>query len=102
MIAKLVIPLVLLVVSALLNIKLFVEYKESASLLSKCEKKYEAMLQSKYNGSAKTEKARVEALIQEHRADYQLVTPAAIAGDDCGSARIRIDNWLDERKKAKE
>lgn len=96
---KILASLLLLVVSVLFNVKLFVEYRESVSLLDRCEKKYEAMLKTKYRGAETVEKARVAALVAEHRADYQLITPPAIAGDDCGSARIRIDKWLEERKK---
>lgn len=31
------------------------------------------------------------------RADRNLATPAAVPGDDCKSAQIRVDGWLNER-----
>ena len=95
---KLLISIALLVISAFFNIKLYIDYSNSASLLRKCEDKYQRMLTSTYNRNEQLEKAREQALIQLHRADYQLLTAPAIEGDDCGSARVRIDNWLKENK----
>lgn len=95
---KLLISIGLLVLSAFFNIKLYIEYQNSVSLLKKCEDKYNKMLSSNYEKSEQLERAKTEALIQLHRADYQLLTAPAIEGDDCGSARIRIDNFINERK----
>lgn len=98
---KLLISIGLLVVSALFNIRLYIDYKQSADLLKKCEDKYQKMLTATYKDAEKLEQARVDALKQLHRADYQLLTGPAIEGDDCGSAKVRIDNWLNERKNEK-
>lgn len=98
---KLIISLALLVISAFFNIRLYIDYKQSAELLRKCDDKYQKMLTSTYKDAEKLERAKTEALVQLHRADYQLLTPPAVEGDDCGSARIRIDNWLEERDKDK-
>ena len=95
---KLIISLALLGLSAFFNIKLYLDYQESVSLLKKCEDKYSRMLTSTYEKAEQLERARTEALVQLHRADAYLLAPPAIEGDDCGSARIRIDNWLNERK----
>ena len=98
---KLLISLALLVISAFFNIRLYIDYKQSAELLRKCEDKYQKMLTATYKDAEKLEQARTEALMQLHRADYQLLTKPAIEGDDCGSARIRIDNWLEDKKNEK-
>lgn len=98
---KLIISLALLVISAFFNIRLYIDYKQSADLLRKCEDKYQKMLTSTYKDAEKLERAKTEALVQLHRADYQLLTPPAVEGDDCGSARIRIDNWLEEKNEKK-
>lgn len=42
--------------------------------------------------------ARAAALSREQLAQSILATPAAIPGDDCGSARVRVDAWLIERR----
>lgn len=42
--------------------------------------------------------ARRTALAHEQLALQILGTPAAVPGDDCGSARVRADAWLRERK----
>ena len=99
---KLLISLALLVISAFFNIRLYIEYKQSAELLRKCEDKYQKMLSSTYKNAEKVEQARVKALIQLHRADHQLLTEPAIEGDDCGSARIRIDKWVKERNEQRQ
>ena len=98
---KLLISLGLLVISAFFNIRLYIDYKQSADLLRKCEDKYQKMLTSTYKDAEKLERAKTEALVQLHRADYQLLTPPAVEGDDCGSARIRIDKWLEEKNDTK-
>lgn len=98
---KLLISIALLVVSAFFNIKLYIDYQQSADLLKKCEKKYNEMLASNYENAEKIEQAKADALIQLHRADYQLLTAPAIEGDDCGSAKVRMNNWLEEREKDK-
>ena len=95
---KLIISLALLALSAFFNIKLYLEYQETVSLLRKCEDKYNRMLTSTYEKAEQLEKAKTDAMIQLHRADTYLLAPPAVEGDDCGSARIRIDNWLNERK----
>lgn len=41
--------------------------------------------------------ARRQAAAHEQLAQTILSTPAALAGDDCGSARVRVDRWLVER-----
>ncbi len=98
---KLLISLALLAISAFFNIRLYIDYKQSADLLRKCEDKYQKMLTATYKEAEKLEQAKADALIQLHRADYQLLTKPAIEGDDCGSARIRIDNWLEEKNDKK-
>ena len=95
---KLIISLALLGLSAFFNIRLYIDYQNSANLLKKCEDKYNKMLSTTYERAEQLERARTEALVQLHRADYQLLTAPAIQGDDCGSARIRIDNFIKERK----
>ena len=98
---KLLISIGLLVISAFFNIRLYLDYQNSASLLKKCEEKYNKMLSASYRKSEQLEKAHQEALVQLHRADYALLSPPAIEGDDCGSARIRIDNWIKEKDEGK-
>lgn len=44
--------------------------------------------------------ARGAAAAREELAHTILSTPAALAGDDCGSARVRVDRWLIERGEA--
>ena len=44
--------------------------------------------------------ARTAAIAREQMAQTILSTPAAIAGNDCGSARVRVDRWLAERGQA--
>lgn len=41
--------------------------------------------------------ARLAASRRETRAQQILSTPAAVPGDDCGSARVRIDHWIKGR-----
>lgn len=41
--------------------------------------------------------ARTVALAHNKFAAKLLSTPPAIPGDDCGSARVRVDSWLNER-----
>ena len=41
--------------------------------------------------------ARLVAGGRERRAQQILSTPAAVPGDDCGSARVRVDDWLKGR-----
>jgi hypothetical protein len=41
--------------------------------------------------------ARKAASHREGRAQQILSTPAAVPGDDCGSARVRVDGWLKGR-----
>jgi hypothetical protein len=41
--------------------------------------------------------AREAAGRREGRAQQILSTPAALPGDDCGSARVRVDRWLKGR-----
>lgn len=41
--------------------------------------------------------ARKAASHREGRAQQILSTPAALPGDDCGSARVRVDGWLNGR-----
>lgn len=41
--------------------------------------------------------ARQAAGQRESRAQQILSTPAAVPGDDCGSARVRVDGWLKGR-----
>jgi hypothetical protein len=41
--------------------------------------------------------ARQAASQREGRAQQILSTPAALPGDDCGSARVRVDGWLKGR-----
>lgn len=49
---------------------------------------------------AKVDRARAaaSAATLEQRADETLATPAALAGNDCKSAELRIDTWLKGRK----
>jgi hypothetical protein len=44
------------------------------------------------------EKARVEAEAHQSAAQRILSTPAAVPGNDCASARVRLDGWLKARK----
>ncbi|MDP9902601.1 hypothetical protein [Variovorax ginsengisoli] len=41
--------------------------------------------------------ARRAAKAKGDRANLILTTPPALRGDDCGSARVRIDDWLSGR-----
>lgn len=41
--------------------------------------------------------ARQAASQREGRAQQILSTPSALPGDDCGSARVRVDGWLKGR-----
>ena len=97
MMLKLIISLALLGLSAFFNIRLYIDYQNSANMLKKCEEKYNKMLSTTYDKAEQLERARTEALVQLHRADTYMLAPPAIQGDDCGSARIRIDNWIKER-----
>ncbi|MDM0011996.1 hypothetical protein QTH87_06025 [Variovorax sp. J22P168] len=45
--------------------------------------------------------ARSQAAAHEQLAQTILSTPAALTGDDCGSARVRVDRWLIERGVAR-
>ena len=99
---KLILSLALLALSAFFNIKLYLDYQNTVSMLRKCEDKYNKMLSVTYNKAEQVEKARVDALIELHRADYQLLTPPAIEGNDCGSARLRIDNWIKDRNEQRQ
>ncbi len=46
----------------------------------------------------KVEAAR-DGMARATRNAYELLaSPPAVAGDDCGSARVRIDQWLDRRQ----
>lgn len=56
-----------------------------------------AHLQIERDAAAKQAKQLADKLAR--RADGQLGKPAAIPGDDCGSARIRAADWLSERRK---
>src|SRR5437868_8889144 len=42
--------------------------------------------------------AREQAAAREQLAQMILSTPAVLVGDDCGSARVRVDRWRVERR----
>lgn len=42
--------------------------------------------------------ARAAARRLQQRADAVLAAPPAVPGDDCASARVRVDAWLRERQ----
>ena len=44
--------------------------------------------------------ARKAAAGRNARADAILSAPPAVPGDDCASARVRVDQWITQRKKA--
>ena len=68
---------------------------------SACSDATEALRELADRRGAEAKRAQAEARQvasrREMRAQQILGTPAALPGDDCGSARVRVDGWLKGR-----
>lgn len=77
------------------------ERDDARAAASACSDATEALreLADKRGAEAKHAQAvaREAAGRREGRAQQILSTPAAVPGDDCGSARVRVDGWLKGR-----
>lgn len=58
---------------------------------------YAALVESHSKEIASLEQARKNTKVQYEKADYELLKPASIPGDDCGSAKDRALSWIKER-----
>lgn len=78
-----------------------VERDTARGAASACSDATEALreLADKRAKEAKTAQAAARAAAKGRgdRALEILTTPAAVPGDDCGSARVRVDGWLKGR-----
>lgn len=78
-----------------------IERDDARAAASACSDATEALreLADKRGAEAKRAQARAReaASRREGRAQQILSTPAAVPGDDCGSARVRVDRWLKGR-----
>lgn len=77
------------------------ERDNARAAASACSDATEALreLADKRAEEAKRARAAARAVAGRHegRAQQILSTPAALPGDDCGSARVRVDGWLKGR-----
>lgn len=69
--------------------------------LAACEMAAQAALQRAAERAsaamAAQDQARAQAQQNALRADYELSKPAPVRGDDCSSARLRAQQWLQTR-----
>lgn len=77
------------------------ERDNARAAASACSDATEALRELADKRGAEAARAQVEARKaaghREGRAQQILSTPAALPGDDCGSARVRVDGWLKGR-----
>lgn len=74
--------------------------RSAASVCSDATKALqEQAQQAKVENAAAVARAAASATARAKAAQVQLATPATRPGDDCGSARDRIDAWINNRSK---
>ncbi len=78
-----------------------VERDDARAAASACSDATEALRELADKRAAKAKQAQDDARQaagrRQGRAQEILSTPAAMPGDDCGSARVRVDGWLKGR-----
>lgn len=81
--------------------ELFDELQKAKAELTTCELREQTFITQARENEERAAKALAQAQSEANRyairADNLLKKPAALPGDDCGSAKIRASTWLKER-----